>query len=86
VFDRALARAIMRLVPPRSLAVSGGATLFRLVRALGADCLLVEGELMPGIAVSLLQGGRWPGATVISKSGAFGAPDLLVRWWHQVQS
>jgi uncharacterized protein YgbK (DUF1537 family) len=80
-----MALAAVRLAPPRSLVVTGGATLFRLVRALGADSLLVQGELMPGIAVSRLQDGRWPGATVISKSGAFGAPDLLVRWWDQVQ-
>jgi uncharacterized protein YgbK (DUF1537 family) len=86
LFDRALALASARLERPRSLVVTGGATLFRLVRTLGAASLLVQGELMPGIAVSRLQGGRWPGATVISKSGAFGAPDLLVRWWAQVQS
>lgn len=86
LFDRAMALAIMRLAPPRSLVVTGGATLFRLVRALGADSLLVQGELMPGIAVSRLRGGRWPGATVISKSGAFGAPDLLVGWWERAQN
>jgi hypothetical protein len=38
---------------------------------------------MAGIAVSRLDGGLWPGATVISKSGAFGAPDLLVGWWQR---
>jgi D-threonate/D-erythronate kinase len=85
LFDRAMALAILRLAPPRCLVVTGGATLFRLVRALGADSLLVQGELMPGIAVSRLRGGRWPGATVISKSGAFGAPDLLVGWWRRAQ-
>ena len=86
LFDRAMALAIERMAPPRCLVVTGGATLFRLVRALGAERLLVQGELMPGIAVSRPEGGRWPGATVLSKSGAFGAPDLLVRWWHLVQS
>jgi D-threonate/D-erythronate kinase len=85
LFDRAMGLAIRRLAPPRFLVVTGGATLFRLVRALGAESLLVQGELMAGIAVSRLHGGLWPGATVISKSGAFGAPDLLVRWWHLVQ-
>jgi uncharacterized protein YgbK (DUF1537 family) len=85
LFDRVMRLAIERLAPPGSLVVTGGATLFRLVRALGAKSLLVQGELMPGIAVSRLQGGHWPGATVISKSGAFGAPDLLVRWWDLVQ-
>ena len=86
LFDRVMALAIERLAPPpRSLVVTGGATLFRLMRALAARTLLVSGELMPGIAVSRLEGGRWPGATVLSKSGAFGAPDLLVRWWDLVQ-
>jgi uncharacterized protein YgbK (DUF1537 family) len=86
LFERVMAQVILRLEHPRSLAVTGGATLFRLVRALGADRLLVQGELMPGIAVSHLQVGRWPGATVISKSGAFGAPDLLVGWWERAQA
>ena len=86
LFDRAMGLAAGRLEPPRSLAVTGGATLFRLVRTLGAASLLVTGELMPGIAVSRLQGGRWPGTTVISKSGAFGAPDLLVGWWERAQA
>jgi len=86
LFDRVLALASARLPPPRSLGVTGGATLFRLVRALDARALLVSGELMPGIAVSRLDGGRWPGATVLSKSGAFGATDLLVRWWRHAQS
>jgi uncharacterized protein YgbK (DUF1537 family) len=86
LFDRVMALATRRLAPPGCLVVTGGATLFRLVRALEAGALLVTGELLPGIALSRLGGGRWPGATVLSKSGAFGAPDLLVRWWDLVQS
>jgi uncharacterized protein YgbK (DUF1537 family) len=86
LFDRVMDRAIRELPVPGSLVVTGGATLFRLARALKARSLLVTGELMPGIAVSCLEGGRWPGATVLSKSGAFGAPDLLVRWWQRAQS
>ena len=86
LFDRVMALAIGQVAPPRSLVVTGGATLFRLARALGARSLLVTGELMPGIAASHLEGGRWPGATVLSKSGAFGAPDLLVRWRQRARS
>ena len=84
-FDRVMDLAIRRLPAPGSLIVSGGATLFRLVRALHARSLLVAGELMPGVARSRLEGGRWPGSTVVSKSGAFGSPELLVRWWDQVE-
>jgi D-threonate/D-erythronate kinase len=85
LFDRVLRRAVGQLPPPASLVVSGGATLYRLARALGAESLSVTGELMPGVARSRLEGGRWPGATVISKSGAFGPPDLLVRSWNLAQ-
>jgi uncharacterized protein YgbK (DUF1537 family) len=86
LFDRVMAVAIRRLPPPGSLVVTGGATLFRLVRRLDAEALLVSGEVMPGVARSRLEGGRWPGATVISKSGAFGTPDLLVGWWERVRT
>ncbi|HZA67234.1 MAG TPA: four-carbon acid sugar kinase family protein [Geminicoccaceae bacterium] len=83
-FDRVMDLAIRRLPAPGSLVVTGGATLHRLVRTLSARSLLVVGEPLPGIARSRLEGGRWPGATVVSKSGAFGAPELLVRWWKLV--
>jgi D-threonate/D-erythronate kinase len=86
LFDRVLNLASLGLPMPGSLVVSGGATLYRLARALGAGSLSVTGELMPGVARSRLEGGRWPGATVISKSGAFGTPDLLVRWWQLLQT
>ncbi len=72
IFDRAFGRARQELPPPRSLIVTGGATLHRLVQMLEADALLVSGEPLPGIARSRIQGGRWPGCEVISKSGAFG--------------
>jgi uncharacterized protein YgbK (DUF1537 family) len=84
-FDRVMNLAIQQLPTPGSLVVTGGATLHRLVRALSARFLLVTREPMPGVARSRLEGGGWPGATVVSKSGAFGAPDLLVRWWNLVQ-
>jgi uncharacterized protein YgbK (DUF1537 family) len=77
LFDRILGRA--DLPRPRSLIVTGGATLHRLVRALGAEALIVSGEPLPGIARSHMQGGRWHGTVVISKSGAFGDPGLLLR-------
>jgi uncharacterized protein YgbK (DUF1537 family) len=85
LFERAMRLAAERLPAPGSLVVSGGATLFQLARTVGARALLVTGELTPGVALSRFEGGLWPGATVISKSGAFGTPDLLVRWWHLAQ-
>jgi D-threonate/D-erythronate kinase len=79
VFDRILGHAGWELPSPGSLIVTGGATLHRLVKVLGAEALLVKGEPLPGIARSTIQGGLWPGCEVISKSGAFGDPGLLIR-------
>ncbi len=79
VFDLILGRARRELPQPRSLVVTGGATLHRLVQMLEADALLVAGEPLPGIAHSSIRGGPWHGCEVISKSGAFGEPDLLIR-------
>jgi uncharacterized protein YgbK (DUF1537 family) len=77
-FDRVLAAAADRLAP-RSIVVSGGATLHRLVVVLGAHSLLVTGEPLPGVPCSVIGGGLWDGVTVISKSGGFGEPGLLIR-------
>lgn len=62
---------------PGTLVVAGGETLRGLCGVLGAERLDVVGEVMPGIPRSVLMGGRWSGVHVVSKSGAFGAPDLL---------
>jgi D-threonate/D-erythronate kinase len=68
-----------RMPRPGSLLVTGGETLYGLLQALGAASLLATGELMPGVPHARIVGGRWHDLTVISKSGGFGAPDLLIR-------
>ncbi|HWX63061.1 four-carbon acid sugar kinase family protein [Bradyrhizobium sp.] len=73
---RALASLTAALDPPGTLIVAGGETLRALCLALGAHALHVTGRIMPGLPCSTVQGGRWDGVEVISKSGAFGAPDL----------
>jgi uncharacterized protein YgbK (DUF1537 family) len=75
----AIALVAAEMPRPGSLFVTGGATLYALLQALGADSLLVTGELMPGVALSRIQGSGWHGLPVVSKSGGFGAPDLLIR-------
>lgn len=62
---------------PGTLFAAGGETLRGLCDALGADRLDVVGEVAPGVPCSILSGGRWDGVTVVSKSGAFGGPNLL---------
>ncbi|RTL93253.1 Hrp-dependent type III effector protein [Ancylobacter aquaticus] len=63
--------------PPGTLFVAGGETLRDVADAIGADSLAVEGAREPGLAVSHLRGGRFENTHVLSKSGAFGGPDLL---------
>jgi len=75
--DATLADLLTRLPRPQTLVVSGGETLRAVCRILGADHLVVDGQIAPGIPSSRIRGGAWDGVRVISKSGAFGAPDLL---------
>ncbi len=65
------------LSPPGTMIAAGGETLRGVCEALQATHLDVVGEIMPGVPRSILRGGRWDGVTVVSKSGAFGGPDLL---------
>ena len=80
---RRIALAIAELtrgVPrPRSVFAAGGETLRALCLALGVDHLTVMGQVVPGVPVSRMEGGRWDGVQVISKSGAFGDEGLLLR-------
>ncbi len=74
-----LVRLLPSLPPPGTLVVSGGETLRAACQALGAAHLTVEAEVAAGIPFSRLRGGAWDGVAVVSKSGAFGAADLLAR-------
>lgn len=76
---RALTQLLPVLPPPATLLVSGGETLAAVCTALGASHLEVFAEAEPGAPVSRMVGGVWDGVQVISKSGAFGAPDFLTR-------
>lgn len=70
----ALAR---RLPRPGSCIVAGGETLRAFADGLGATALTVLGEQEPGAPISRMEGGHWDGLPILSKSGAFGAPDFL---------
>lgn len=70
-------RLLARCPPPGTLFVAGGETLRDVADAIGTDSLAVEGAHEPGLAVSRLRGGRFDGVRVLSKSGAFGRPELL---------
>lgn len=82
---REMTAVIARLERPGTLIVAGGETLKAACVALGAHALQVTGRIVPGLPRSILQGGRWAGVDVISKSGAFGPSELwrdLLRTNH----
>ena len=64
--------------PPKTLIAAGGETLRAQCMAVGVQALRVLGRIEPGLPKSVIQSGRWDGVEVLSKSGAFGPPDL---WW-----
>jgi uncharacterized protein YgbK (DUF1537 family) len=72
-------RLLAELPQPGSLFVTGGETLSHVCAALGTEALEVQGEIEPGIPISVLKGGKWQGVRVISKSGAFGNEGLIRR-------
>ena len=75
-FSREIAELSGSIDPPKTLIVAGGETLKAQMLAVGARALRIVGRLEPGLPKSVIQGGRWAGVDVISKSGAFGLPDL----------
>lgn len=85
VFDATFALLAHRLTRPASMLVTGGSTLFRLVRTLGAAALQVQGEWQPGIPISTLTGSPWDGTRIISKSGGFGADIALLQLIREIE-
>jgi uncharacterized protein YgbK (DUF1537 family) len=79
VIAAALLRLPDRVPKPQRLVITGGATLAALLTALGARRMRCLGELAPGLPLSRIEDGAWPGVEVLSKSGAFGGPETLAR-------
>lgn len=73
---RELAAITPQLQPPGTLIVAGGETLKALCVCVGAQSLKLTGQIMPGLPRSVIQGGRWSGVELVSKSGSFGPKSL----------
>lgn len=78
---RAIAAAVpnIKAGPGRALMVIGGDTLTAVLDAAKVEALDCVGEVGPGLPLSIIRGGRLDGVQMITKSGGFGAPDLLAR-------
>jgi D-threonate/D-erythronate kinase len=81
-------RALSHLSPEdlSCLVLNGGDTALQVCRALAIDTLELRAEFAPGVPQAIAHGGRFDGATVLLKSGGFGATDLfaqIARQAHQ---
>lgn len=65
--------------PLGALLVTGGDTAALVCRASHAEAIELEGEILPGLPWGSIAGGRFHGKFIATKSGAFGAPDALLR-------
>ncbi len=62
-----------------SLVLIGGDTAISMVGALGAEGIRIEREVMPGVPLGWVLGGKHEGMGVVTKAGGFGASDTLIK-------
>jgi uncharacterized protein YgbK (DUF1537 family) len=62
-----------------ALILTGGDTAMVVLAPLGIAGIEIGGELLEGIMAGRLTGGRFSGAHVVTKAGAFGKDDALLR-------
>jgi uncharacterized protein YgbK (DUF1537 family) len=62
-----------------ALVLTGGETAGRVLRALEATGVDLEGECLPGMPLSRIRGGTADGAWMVTKAGGFGGPESLAQ-------
>jgi hypothetical protein len=62
-----------------ALILTGGDTALAVLQLLDYQGIELAGELLEGIVRGNLRGGPWDGLTIVTKAGAFGKVDALVR-------
>jgi uncharacterized protein YgbK (DUF1537 family) len=62
-----------------ALILTGGDTAIAVLAPLGSAGIEIGGELLQGIMAGRITGGRFSGAHVVTKAGAFGKEDALLR-------
>jgi uncharacterized protein YgbK (DUF1537 family) len=73
-----LIRAVLRRWPDTGLVLTGGDVAAAAIDALGVAGIALGAEIVPGMPMGRLSGGAAPGAPIVTKAGAFGAPDALL--------
>jgi uncharacterized protein YgbK (DUF1537 family) len=73
------AGSVIETVRPASLFLSGGDTALAVLERLSIRAIRLECEVLSGMVSGILIGGRMDGLSVVTKAGAFGPPDVLVK-------
>lgn len=85
---RHLAAACSKLMSnqfqPETAVVIGGDTLLALCQASGVSHLMAHKSIRSGWGRARIEGGLWHGTTLLSRSGAFGAPDDIAALLAQL--
>ncbi len=68
--------ALARRIRPAALLICGGESAQAILDQFGIDSLQVEAELCPGLPLCTIDA-EWGRVQLVTKSGGFGAPDLL---------
>src|SRR5208283_3524518 len=72
-------RGLIFGLPTAALVLTGGKTASLVCRAAGVRRIDLHDEIVPGVARGTLRCGALDGATVATKSGAFGNADGFIR-------
>ena len=78
VAARALREAGVR-ASDLALILTGGDTALGVLQLLQYEGIELEGELIEGIVQGNLRGGAWDGLAIVTKAGAFGKEDALLK-------
>jgi uncharacterized protein YgbK (DUF1537 family) len=72
-------RSVIAAVRPAGLFLSGGDTALAVLERMGARGIRLECEIGSGLVFGRLVGGAMEGMPVVTKAGAFGPPDALLK-------
>lgn len=72
-----ITKEIIDRVEISGLFVTGGDTAIEVIKNLGAGGAKIEREILPGIPLLTIKGGKYEGLKVVTKAGAFGKEDAI---------
>lgn len=79
-------RAVARMARyrPDALVLIGGDTAHAVFKGANAEGMTLTGEILSGLAGGRIAGGPWHRLPTVTKAGAFGGPETLVRLYQHL--